>query len=449
MGVEIPETRYAVTADDVHVAYQTLGEGPPDLVFVPGWAHNVESVWEWPQHAAFARRLASFSRLILLDRRGTGLSDHIVWGERRLTLEARMEDINAVMMAAGSERAVLFGFEHGVMPCAMFAATYPERTVALIAHAPEGGRRTADTPWRDTEERRRAYLDWVRREWGTTRFAREEGAGVWPGIGDDPAWWDHYATFMRRSVSPGDAAVLLEIDYDTDVTSILPTIQVPTLVVVTSPSDQDESRYFVGQIPGAKLRELPGDNHGYMSPDQDRLLDQIELFLRDLRREEAELERSLATVLVTDIVGSTKKASEIGDRAWRELVARHHAIVRTSLRRYRGREIDTAGDGFLAVFEGPARAMRCALQIVEAVRLLGIEIRAGLHTGEVETIGDKVAGIAIHIGSRVAAAAGPSEVLVSKTVKDLVAGGGFSFEDRGERELKGLPESWRLYRVAG
>jgi class 3 adenylate cyclase len=186
-----------------------------------------------------------------------------------------------------------------------------------------------------------------------------------------------------------------------------------------------------------------------MSPDQDRLLDQIELFLRDLRREEAELERSLATVLVTDIVGSTKKASEIGDRAWRELVARHHAIVRTSLRRYRGREIDTAGDGFLAVFEGPARAMRCALQIVEAVRLLGIEIRAGLHTGEVETIGDKVAGIAIHIGSRVAAAAGPSEVLVSKTVKDLVAGGGFSFEDRGERELKGLPESWRLYRVAG
>jgi class 3 adenylate cyclase len=448
MIVENPETRYATTADDVHIAYQSVGDGPVDLVFVPGWAHNVEYVWEWPEHASFARRLGSFSRLILLDRRGTGLSDHILRGERRLTLEARMEDISTVMKAVRSHRAVLFGFEHGVMPCAMFAATYPERTVALIAHAPEGGRRTPETPWRPSDDKRAAYLKWVKREWGTIRFAREEGAGVWPTIEDDAEWWDHYARFMRRSVSPGDAAALLEIDYQTDVTSILPTIQVPVLVIVTAPNDLAESNFFAAQIPSAKLVEVPGDNHGYMSPDQDRLLDQIELFLRDLRNEEAELERVLATVLFTDIVGSTTKAADVGDRTWRDLLGRHHSIVRALLRRYGGREIDTVGDGFLAAFAGPARAIRCALQIVQAMVPLGIEIRAGLHTGEVETtIDGKIAGIAMHIGARIGAMARPSEVLVSQTVKDLVAGGGLSFEDRGEHELMGVPDHWRLYRV--
>lgn len=447
----IPETRYAKTSDGVHIAYQVLGEGPSDLVFVPGFVFNVEVLWEsWPQASDFVRRLASFSRVILFDRRGTGLSDHIVRSDQQLTLEARMDDIRAVMDAARSERANLLGFEEGVSLCAMFAATYPERTVALAALTPSGGRWTPDCPWRWTDVQWEDYLGSIERGWGTLAFAEEEGSMVWPDLEDDPQWWRDYATWMRRSVSPGDAAALIRIDSHTDIRDVLPAVRVPTLVIHRTGDRAEpieEARYVAARIPGARLVELPGANHGWVSPDQDAFLDAIERFVREIRAEEVEFDRVLATVLFTDIVGSTEKAAKLGDRAWRELLERHHSAVRGLLARYRGHEVDTAGDGFLATFDGPARAVRCALACIEGLRPLGVEIRAGVHTCECEFVEDRVRGIGVHIGARVCALAGPSEVLVSQTVKDLVAGSGLSFEDRGEHELRGVPDRWRLYRV--
>jgi class 3 adenylate cyclase len=449
--MDLPQTHYAKTADGVHIAYQALGKGPGDLVFVPGFVFNVELSWEWPQLARFARRLAGFSRLLMFDRRGSGFSDHIVPSGQQLTLEARMEDIRAVMDAAGSERATLLGFEEAFALCAMFAATYPDRTASLIAIAPAGlGQADAERPWAYSEESWAEYLDGVRRGWGTLAFAKEEGSVVWPGIGDDPEWIRHYADLMRRSVSPGDALVFLGVDAETDVRAILPTIRTPTLVVQRTGDEAlpiEYGRYFAEQIPGAVLIELPGSNHAYMSPDQDEVLDQIERFVKALRAEEAELERALATVLFTDIVGSTERAAELGDSAWHALVERHHAAVRGALARYRGVEVDTAGDGFFATFDGPARAVKCATSIVEAVEALGVEVRAGLHTGEVETLDGKVGGIAVAIGARICALAGPSEVLASSTVRDLVAGSGLVFEDAGEHRLKGVPDRWRVFRV--
>jgi pimeloyl-ACP methyl ester carboxylesterase len=382
--VEQPETRYAKTTDGVHIAYQVLGEGPSDLVLLPGFASNVENVWVgWPQAAAFARRLASFSRLILFDRRGTGLSDHILPGEHQLTLEARMDDIRAVMDAARSDRAILLGFEGGVAVCAVFAATYPERTSALVAYSPLGPRRTPESPWRWIDEDWDEYLGSVEGGWGTLAFATREGQMVWPEIGDDPWWWREYATWMRRSVSPGDAVALLQIDSQTDASDVLPTIRVPTLVIHRADDKTEpieEARYMAAKIPGAQLVELPGSNHGWMAPDQDEVLDEIERFIRHLRAEEAELDRTLATVLFTDIVGSTGKAAALGDRGWRDLLERHHATVRGVLARYRGHEVDTAGDGFFATFDGPARAVRCAQAIIGALKVHDLQIRAGVHT---------------------------------------------------------------------
>ena len=449
--MEIPETRYASTSDGVHIAYQIVGEGPGDLVFVPGFVFNVEQTWEWPQMARFASRLASFARLILFDRRGTGLSDHIVPQETQLTLEARMDDIRAVMDNAGSERAAVFGFEEGFGLCAMFAATYPDRVSALVAFAPAGlGLRDAERPWALSQQEQDKYLEDVRHGWGTLAFAEEEGKYVWPDVGEDAEWWRQYATWMRRSVGPGDAVAFLKIDSELDVRDVLPTVRTPTLVVQRI-GDQalpiDYGRYVAQEIAGAVLVELTGSNHGYMAPDQDEVLDHIERFIRGLRDEEAELDRVLATVLFTDIVSSTDKASELGDRSWKDLLERHHRAVRGLLARYRGREVDTSGDGFFATFDGPARAVRCAQQIVDAVRPLDLQIRAGLHTGECETIDGKVGGLGVVIGARVGGLAGPSEVLVSSTVKDLTAGSGLVFEDRCEHELKGVPDRWRLYRA--
>jgi class 3 adenylate cyclase len=445
-----PEIRYAKTADGVHIAHQVLGDGPPDLVFVAGWAFSVEALWGWPQADAAARRLASFSRLILLDRRGTGQSDHIIPGGHRLTLEARMDDIRAVMDGVGAERAVLVGFEQGVALSAVFAATYPERTSGLVCLGYEGGHWTPQTPWRSTDEHLEDYLRWVEREWGTRRFAEEEGSLVWPDMKDDPDWWDQYARFMRRSVSPGDAAALLRIDVDTDVRDVWPAIRVPTLVIhrLDDHPAAEEGRFVASRVPGARLVELSGANHAWVSPDQDEILEEIERFVGELRDEEASFSRTLATVLFTDIVGSTERAAGLGDRAWSNLLERHHQTVRALLARFRGREVDTAGDGFFATFDGPARAVRCAQAIVEAVKPLGIEVRTGVHTGEVETTGDKLSGMAVVIGSRLCAQAAPSDVMVSSTVKDLVAGSGLVFDERGEHELKGVPERWRLYRVA-
>jgi len=449
--VEIPETRYATTSDGVHIAYQTVGEGPGDLVFVPGFVFNVEQTWEWPQMARFASRLGSFTRLMLFDRRGTGLSDHIVPREAQLTLEARMDDIRAVMDHAASERAALFGFEEGFALCAMFAATYPDRTSALLAFAPSGlGVRDAERPWALSQQGWDEYLEDVRQGWGTLTFAEQEGSYVWPDIGDDAGWFQQYATWMRRSVAPGDAVAFLEIDAKLDVRDVLQAVRTPTLVVQRTGDKAipiDYGRYVSRQIAGAVLVELPGANHGYMAPDQDEVLDHIERFLKGLRDEEAELDRALATILFTDIVGSTDKASELGDRAWKDLLETHHGTVRGLLARYWGAEIDTAGDGFFATFDGPARAVRCAQKIVDAVRPLDLQIRAGLHTGECETIDGKLGGLGVVIGARVGSLAGPSEVLVSSTVKDLTAGSGLMFEDRGEHELKGVPDRWHLYRA--
>jgi class 3 adenylate cyclase len=449
--VDVPETRYARTVDEVHIAYQVLGDGPGDLVFVPGFVFNVEQAWEWPQMARFARRLSGFCRFIQFDRRGTGLSDHIIPREAQLTLEARMDDIRAVMDAAGSERAALFGFEEAFALCAIFAATYPERVSALVAQAPSGlGRRDAERPWAYSDQEWDEYLQGVRQGWGSIAFAEQEGRMVWPDIGDDPEWFRQYATMMRRSVSPGDALAFFKVDSEVDVRDVLPTVRTPTLVIQRVGDEAlpiEYARYVAQQIAGAILIELPGSNHGYMAPDQDELLDEIERFIKGLREEEAELDRVLATVLFTDIVGSTRRASELGDRKWNELLERHHRAVRGLLARYRGREVDTAGDGFFATFDGPARAVRCAQQVIDAVRPLDLQIRAGIHTGEVQTIDGKASGLAVNVGARVGGLAGPSEVLVSSTVKDLTAGSGIVFEEAGEHLLKGVPDRWRLYRV--
>ena len=448
--MDIPETRYAKTEDGVHIAYQVVGGGPVDLVFVPGFTSNVEQAWAWPQMAGFLSRLASFTRLLIFDRRGTGLSDHIVEGGQ--SLEVRMDDIRAVMDAAGSERAILFGFEEGFALCAIFAASYPERAVALVGFAGVvASRSTPDFPWGAWDDPER-YLGDVERRWGTIDFAREEGSNIWPDIGDDPNWWAHYAAWMRRAVSPGDAEKLLRTDSQTDVRDLLPAIRVPTLLLHRT-GDQDlpvqQTRYIAESIPGAMLVELPGKNHGYMAPDQDEVLDEVARFLRQLNAEEAEFDRVLATVLFTDIVGSTERSAELGDRAWREVLEGHHAAIRALLARYRGTEIDTAGDGFFATFDGPARAIRCALAIVRTVAPLGLQVRTGIHTGEVETIDNKVGGIAVAIGARVGALAEADEVLVSSTVKDLTVGSGLVFEAAGEHELKGVPDRWRLYKVVG
>jgi class 3 adenylate cyclase len=439
-----PETRYARTADGVHIAYQVVGDGPADLVFVPGFVSNVEQVWEWPTLARFAKRLASFSRLIMFDRRGTGLSDHIVPSGAQLSLEARMDDIRAVMDASGSRRGTLFGFEEGFALCAVFAATFPDRVSGLVALAPAGlGLAEEEATWE-------AYLAGARVGWGSLEFAETEGRTVWPDIGDDPQWFMDYARWMRRSVSPGDAIVFLEIEGKTDVHEVLPSIRTPTLVVQRTGDREgfvEQARVVAERIPGAELVELPGGNHGYMAPDQDEVLDHVERFVRGLRAEEADLDRVLATVLFTDLVASTERAAHLGDRAWRDLLERHHDVVRAMAARYRGSEVNTRGDGFFLTFDGPARGVRCAQAIVSAVRALGLEVRAGLHTGEVETIDGKVGGIAVHIGARVGDLAAPSEVLVSQTVKDLVVGSGLAFEDAGEHVLKGVPDRWRLYRV--
>ena len=445
-----PETRYAKTNDGVHLAYQIVGSGSGDLVFVPGFVFNAEMSWEWPAVASFHRRLASFSRLILFDRRGTGFSDHIVPRGEQLTLEARMDDIRAVMDAAGSEHATLCGFEEGFALCALFAATHPERTTALIGLAPSGlGHAHAEQPWAGSDEKWASDLGAVAEGWGTLALAEEWTATVCPGLERDQEWVRQYANFMRRAVSPGDAVVFLRFLAETDVRAVLPSVRTPTLVIQRTDDNEvsiEYARYVARQIPGAALVELPGANHGYMCPDRDEVLDHVEQFLKALRAEEAELDRVLATVLFTDMARSTERAAELGDSAWRALVEQHHATVRGMLARYRGVEIDTAGDGFFARFDGPARAVKCAMAIVEAVRPLGIEVRAGVHTGEVEIINDKVGGIAVAIGSRICARAAPSEVLASSTVKDLVAGSGLVFEEVGEHELKGVPGRWHLNR---
>jgi class 3 adenylate cyclase len=434
------ETRYAKNGD-VHIAYQVVGDGPLDLVYVPGWISHLEYAWEEPSHARFLERLASFSRLIMFDKRGTGMSDREVDVP---ALEERMDDVRAVMDEVASERAAIFGISEGGNMSVLFAATHPDRTVALVTFGIFAKRiRSEDYPWAPTPEERQRWYESLEREWGGPAELRT----LAPTVAEDERFARWWATYLRHGASPRAALTLARTNTQIDVRDVLPTITVPTLVIHRT-GDRDvkieEARYIAGRIPRARLVELSGEDHLAYVGDQDAVLDEIEEFLTGVRRG-PEPDRVLATVLFTDIVGSTERAAELGDRRWRDLLDQHHATIRRALSRFRGREVDTAGDGFLATFDGPARAVRCARSIIEEIRGLGVEIRAGLHTGECEVAGEGIRGIAVHIGARVAGVAAPGEVLVSSTVKDLVAGSGIRFEDRGERELKGVPGRWRLF----
>ncbi len=437
-----PETRYAKSGD-VNIAYQVAGEGALDLVFVPGWVSHVEWCWEEPGFAHFLRRLASFSRLILFDKRGTGLSDPVA-DQALPTLEERMDDLRAVLDAVGSVRAALLGISEGGPMSALFAATYPERTAALVMYGSYARWiREPDYPWALTREQHERALAVFAQEWGRPIGLHR----FFPSVADDPrfaAWW---AKYLRLGASPGAALALYRMNIEIDIRHLLPVIRVPTLVLHRTGDrliDIGASRYLAEHIPGARYTELPGQDHGPWVGDIDTLVDEIEEFLTGVRHG-PEPDRVLATVMFTDIVGSTERAATLGDRAWRALLDTHNEIVRRELERHRGREVKTVGDGFLATFDGPARAIRCACGIRDGVHPLGIEIRAGLHTGECELMGDDVGGIAVHIGARVAASAAPGEVLVSSTVKDLVAGSGLRFADRGVHVLKGVPGEWRLF----
>ena len=440
-----PETRYA-RSGDVNIAYQVTGAGPRDLVYVPGWVSNIELMWEEPAMARFLERLASFSRLILFDKRGTGLSDRVS-NEELPTLEQRMDDVRAVLETVGSERAALFGHSEGGNMCVLFAATYPERTAALITLGCFAKRRDPDDdyPWAPTAENRQETAADVEREWGHLRA--EDVEYYAPSRAADEQFVRNLERYLRRAASPGAAAALVRMNSYIDVREVLRTIRVPT-VILHRTGDHDvnvaEGRYLASKIPGAKFVELAGADHWISAGDTDAVADEIEEFLTGTRPV-PEPDRVLATVLFTDIVGSTERAAKMGDRGWRDLLGAHDAAVRRELERFRGREVDTAGDGFLATFDGPARAVRCAISAGEAVRELGMEIRAGVHTGECELDGRKIRGIAVHTGARVASLARAGEVLISHTVKDLVAGSGLGFEDRGVHELKGVPGEWRLY----
>jgi class 3 adenylate cyclase/pimeloyl-ACP methyl ester carboxylesterase len=445
--MEAPETHYALSGD-VNIAYQVVGDGPLDLVFIPSLTHHVELVWENPPQARFFSRLASISRLLLFDKRGTGMSDRVAGA----TLEVRMDDIRAVMDAAGSERAVLCGLGDGGPLCALFAATYPERTTALVLinTAPRMVR-SPELPWLPTRAEREREIDEIARRWGDRDAAAEQFGRGSPSATEEER--QGFARVMRLSVSPGSAAAYLRMNLDVDVCDVLPLIRVPTLVIYRMQVeflDIRNGRYLAEHIPGARVVELPGRDFAPQLGDPESFFAELKSFLKEVvegEAWEAEPDRVLATVLFTDIVDSTARAAELGDRAWRHLLQKHHETVRSQLGRFRGKEMDTAGDGFFATFDGPARAIRCAFAIQEGIRELDLDVRAGLHSGECELVDGKAGGIAVHIGARVASLAEPGEVLVSSTVKDLVAGSGIEFADRGEQQLKGISEPWHLFTV--
>lgn len=444
--MESPETNYApVGTGESNVAYQVFGEGL-DLLIAPPITSHLEWNWEEPHFVRFHTRLATFCRVMLFDKRGTGISDPVPGG-RVPTLEERMDDMLAVLDACGSERASLFGYGEGGPLCVLFAATYPDRVASLIlCNATARTLRADDYPWgwdpTPSENPPWQSLD----EWGkgTTNLDRFS-----PILCKDENFVRWYQKHQRLSASPAMVRELAQVSDQIDVRRVLSAVMVPTLVMHRKENmlvTFENGRYLADNIPGAKFVELPGTDHWPWMIGSEDVIEEIFEFLTG-HRAEPEIDRVLGTILVTDIVGSTERAVEIGDRRWRDLLEEQRLIVRRELERYRGREIDTAGDGFLAMFDGPARAIRCGCSAIGQIRKIGIELRAGLHTGEVELVGAGVAGIAVHIAARVAALAGPSEIVVSSTVKDLVAGSGISFTDRGAHALKGVPEEWRLYSV--
>ena len=446
--MDLPETRYA-RSGDVNIAYQVTGEGPFDLVFVPGYVTHLELHWKMPTFAPFLRELSSFCRLIRFDKRWPGMSDPAGGAP---TLETRMDDVRAVMDAVGSKRAAFYGLSEGAAMIILFAATYPERTAALIVRSAFPRRMWApDYPWGRTEEEYEREVARDLRMFGPRDQARESVRML--GSFDDEEV-EGFLEMLRFGASPGTLTALHRMNKEIDIRHVLPAVRVPTLVLhgeLDTVVPLDAARYVASRIPAARLVVLPGIGH-LAFRGGDEITDEIRRFITEVREsgawEESEPDRALATVLFTDIVGSTAKAVELGDARWRELLADHHSLIRRQLVRFRGRELDTAGDGFFASFDGPARAIRCACAITDSVRELGLELRAGLHTGECELLDGKVGGIAVHIGARVAKQAQPGEVLVSGTVKDLVAGSGLEFEERGVAELKGVPGEWRLYAVA-
>jgi len=433
----LPEMKYA-RSGDVSIAYEVIGDGSIDLIIVHGWVASIEGLRGSPAFDQFIQRLTSFARVIQFDKRGTGMSDRVT---QAATLEERMDDVRAVMDDIGSQRAAVMGISEGGVMAALFAATFPERTSALImygSYAQNYSPKTEDDWLIESEE--------IRRDWGSEAEARQTLTWMAPSLANDTQQIRWLQRLMRIGASPSAVIALARMINEIDIRQVLPTIRVPTLVIHRSGDVVSDGPYLGENIPNARYIELPGVDHLPWVGDADAILDEIEEFLTGVRHP-LEHNRMLATIMFTDIVGSTERAHELGDRRWLELLDHHNGLVRRELARYRGVEMDTTGDGFFATFDGPARAIRCALAISDDVQRLGIQVRAGLHTGECELMGKKVGGIAVHIGARVMAHSGANEVLVSSTVKDLVAGSGIKFEERGVHALKGVPDEWHLYAV--
>ena len=435
----MPETKYTKSGD-VSIAYQVVGDGPIDLVMAPGWIFHLELVWEQPEFEQMMRRFTPQFRVILFDKRGTGLSDRSVGAS---TLEDRMDDIRAVMDAAGSQQAVVMGWSEGATFAGMIAATYPERTRALVMYAGAAMFRNAPDFPAATPQMEEAFITYVKKYWGSGLAANL----VVPSRANEEEfirWWGRYE---RMSASPSEALALFDVTAEIDVRNILPTIRVPTLIL----HQREEmfvalalSKDLAERIPGAKYVELSGRDHLFWFGDPEETVGEILEFVTG-SRPEPDADRVLATVMFADIVGSTERAAELGDRRWHELLDRYYALSGAEVSRFRGRQVKTLGDGVLATFDGPARAVRCAQSLAARSRDLGFEVRAGVHTGEIEIMGDDVGGIAVHISARVTGHAGPGEVVCSSTVKDLVAGSGIAFDDRGTHALKGVPGEWHLY----
>jgi pimeloyl-ACP methyl ester carboxylesterase len=438
-----PAIAYAISGG-IHIAYQTIGEGPTDLVYIPGWVSNLEVMWEDPGLAHFLNRLASFSRLIILDKRGTGLSDPVE-AHALPTLEERMDDVRAVLDAVGSKRVTLFGHSEGGNMCMLFAATYPEQTEGLILLGSFASRaRSQDYPWAPSPDERNKEIARVRETWGMDASGVEYYA---PSRAGDPAFRSWAQRYMRLSASPNAAASLLEMNTLIDVRSLLPAIRVPTLLIYRT-EDLDvkveEGRFLAERIPGSRLVEVPGADHWFWAGDAALILEEIEEFVTG-HRAPSQPDRILTTILFTDMVDSTKRLADAGDAQWRRLLEAHDTLARAEVSRWRGRLVKNTGDGILATFDGPARAIRAAGGIAQGASGLGLSVRAGIHTGEIELLGDDVGGIAVHTAARVADAAGDGEVVVSRTVRDLISGSGIGLEPRGEHQLKGVPGTWELF----
>jgi class 3 adenylate cyclase len=431
--------KYAKSGD-VHIAYRVFGDGPRDIVLIPGTLSHVEVTWELPSNEHLLKRLTAFARVIVFDKRGQGLSDRVA----DQTLEERIGDVRAVMDAAGSERATIYGWSEGGPMCLMFAATYPERTSALVLYGTFAS--VMNEPWGVTREEWERLLGELEAHWGEGILLTVNA----PSRRSDAAVLQWFTRIERAAASPGSILALMRANYEIDVRDLLPTVQAPTLILHRAGDalvPVRAGRYLAEHIPGAKYAEIPGIDHTVLDNEtQDVIADEIEDFITGTRRH-LEPDRVLATVMFTDIVRSTERAAELGDARWRELLGNYYVVLRKELNAFRGREVNTAGDGLLATFDGPARAIRCAGSVRERMRPLGLQVRTGLHTGECELVGDDIGGIAVHIAARVAAMAEPDEVMVSSTVKDLVAGSGLQFADRGAHNLKGLPGEWRLFVV--